>query len=931
MDLPLAPARGASLGFALCLLCLAGAGASFAATLSDPAVDRYNVRVGTQTFDPLYHFTTNTLLVETANAITNLGSDIIKFKLNKSFGSSYGVTLGASITNLMNLARDEPSCRHTFDMPFRHYLLWAYAFSTAIPDWNSGYSSPTTQANDYREFYDLTRYLLTNYNNSGKTFYLGHWEGDGYLCPNSSWGTNPTPTMVQGFINYLNNRQKAIDDAKGATTFTNVNVFGYAEANRVRDAINNNPASNIRMINAVIPFVTNLDYVSYSSYDMQRLNDATRQSTMDYMEAHLPTNKVSTIPGERIWIGEYSYANAGDSPATQEPETRAYIQWLLNYGRQALPYILYWEIYDNEKNSDGTYKYLYLIDQNNVKAPCWYLHQRYINNARLFTAQFKERNGRLPTDAEFVALVTPMLNSPLPAPVNLTVANGNATLLSPTSASVSGTLAQGVYGDDDASVWVYYGAQDGGTVRAAWAQRQMVGINTNFNPATFTAGLANLAANTNYFFRFYATNSSGEAWAPATAQFSTEALDPAAFRFRLRVSFTGYNRGEPLLNFPALLNLSTALPGFDYNQFASPAGGDLRFTDSSGRLPIPFEIDEWNPAGTSKVWVRLPQLATTNDCVWDYWGNPAATNPPSSTTNGTAWSTDHWLVWHLKQTGFPYADSAQEHPGLSGTAPASSTGEIGKGCLFDGLSQYVNAGPVNIGGVFTLSAWVKLDPGVTNCATVLANKPGGWNSAGFALYVNSYQTSDQQLRLETGDGTTGTTAATGTGAVSFGAWHQVDAVVNQPAGSAHLFVDGVDRTQSGAVATDFPTQTGINLGRFTNSTLWFKGTLDEVRIANAARSSNWVWASWMTAAANTSFQNYSAVNPRPALAVVPAGGGLTVSWPASSGVFALFTTTNVSPPATWVPVTNSAVLTNGQWQVLLGTGSNDRQFYRLQQ
>ncbi|HWI59295.1 MAG TPA: hypothetical protein VNZ22_18855, partial [Bacillota bacterium] len=175
---------GASFGFALLFFLLAwciGPGGLEAASLSDPAVDRYNQRVGTQTFDPQYHFTTNTLLVETANAITNMGSDILKLKLNKAFGSCYGVTLSSKITNLVTLVRDEPSCRRAFDMPFRHYLAWTYAFATSTPDWNNGYTSTSDQNNDYREFYDLTRYLLTNYNNSGKTFYLGHWEGDGYL------------------------------------------------------------------------------------------------------------------------------------------------------------------------------------------------------------------------------------------------------------------------------------------------------------------------------------------------------------------------------------------------------------------------------------------------------------------------------------------------------------------------------------------------------------------------------------------------------------------------------------------------------------------------------------------------------------------------------------------------------------------------------
>ena len=78
----------------------------------------------------------------------------------------------------------------------------------------------------------------------------------------------------------------------------------------------------------------------------------------------------------------------------------------------------------------------YLIDPNNNKVPCYYLHQRFINNGRLLTAQFQERNGRLPTDSEFVSMVSPTLDQPLPAPVNLGLANLGSTLLS--NATVSG-------------------------------------------------------------------------------------------------------------------------------------------------------------------------------------------------------------------------------------------------------------------------------------------------------------------------------------------------------------------------------------------------------------------------------------------------------------------------------------------------------------
>ena len=289
-----------------------------------------------------------------------------------------------------------------------------------------------------------------------------------------------------------------------------MNVFGYAECNRVRDAMNNGANNNVRMINAVIPYVTNLDYVSYSSYDMQNLSSSSVYTTLDYVEAHVPTNKLSTISGERVWIGEYGWGKS-QTPAQQEPTTRAYIQRLLNYPNHALPFILFWEIYDNEGAS------FCLIDTNNVKVPCWYLHQRFLNDARMLTAQFKEANSRLPNNSEWLAMASPLLDQPLPAPVALDISNAGAMLLTNSVANVSGSLAQGIYGDEQAGVWVFWGRQDAGTNVAGWERSQFVGVNTNFNRTTFTATLNNLATNTNYFFRFYAANSQESAWAPASS------------------------------------------------------------------------------------------------------------------------------------------------------------------------------------------------------------------------------------------------------------------------------------------------------------------------------------------------------------------------------------------------------------------------------
>lgn len=907
-------------------------GVSFAAKLTDPAVDPYNVRVGTQTFAGLYQFTTNNLLIETAQAITNMGSDTIKMYLGANYARQYHTNLSSSITNLLTLARNEPNCRTVLDMPFRRIIAWAYPLSNPdAPFQNANYTA-TQQANDYREMYDLTHYLLTNYNNSGKTFYLGHWEGDGYLNVNN-WTTNPSPTTVSNMVIWENTRQKGVDDARSTTTFSNVNVFYYLEVNRVRDAMINGSGNNVRVADAVLPYVTNIDFVSYSSYDAMNLDTNNLYTTLHYIETNtppVPESKASFVPAQRLWIGEYGWGGS-QSPAQQEPTSRTYMQRLLNYSN-ALPFILFWEMYDNETNADGSFKNFDLIDSTNTKVPCYYLHQRFINSARLATARFKETNGRLPVDAEFASLVSPMLNNPLPAPVNLTVANGSAAVQTNASARVSGSLTQGVYGDDQAAVWVFFGRQDGGMTRAAWEQSQKIGVNTNFNPTTFTALVTNLAPGTNYFYRFYATNASGEAWAPTSAQLSTAIINPADFGSRMQIAFSGYNRGEVLTNFPVLVNLSTNLPGFSYRQFASGAGGDLRFTDASGLVPVPHEVDEWNTNGVSTVWVSVPQLSGTNDFIWAYWGNPAATVPPVYTTNGTVWWPNYYVVYHLKESGFPYTDSAGQHPALAGVAPASTAGQIGRGASFNGSSQFLDAGTINLGSEFTLSAWMNFALTATNIQTMWANQKGGYGSPGFAFFVDTYNTRDQKLDFASGDGTNGNESTTAGNAVSFGQWHLLTASVSRTNGTVEFFVDGNDLGGSSSVVTGLANQADVNLGRFTNADFYFKGVMDEARIAAGTRSSNWVWASWATVAANTSLESYSAVVQQlPALLFSLSSGGGMLSWPAYGVGFALYTTTNLSPPVTWTPATNQPVLVSNQWQVALPALSEPSRFYRLQQ
>jgi len=78
----------------------------------DSKVENYNYVIGTQSIGPNYKFTTDDKLVETAKAIYDMGSNMIKISLSTG---SYG--LSGSYADLTSLVRDNSSFRMVLDMP----------------------------------------------------------------------------------------------------------------------------------------------------------------------------------------------------------------------------------------------------------------------------------------------------------------------------------------------------------------------------------------------------------------------------------------------------------------------------------------------------------------------------------------------------------------------------------------------------------------------------------------------------------------------------------------------------------------------------------------------------------------------------------------------------------------------------------------------
>jgi Concanavalin A-like lectin/glucanases superfamily len=290
------------------------------------------------------------------------------------------------------------------------------------------------------------------------------------------------------------------------------------------------------------------------------------------------------------------------------------------------------------------------------------------------------------------------------------------------------------------------------------------------------------------------------------------------------------------------------------------------------------------------------------------------------------------VVYHLQQTNFPYIDSTLNYPALDGVAPSVEPGIVGNGALFNGSSDFLDASNVDLGNEFTESAWVNLSPSEYNIQALWCNGPGGYSTAEAVLFINDYYpqsgvTDPADGALLFGDDDT--QPETATGLVTSNQWHLVTAAINRSVGSIQFYVDGTPEREAGggALKTDFPTNADMNLGRFTpntanpNGSSYFNGTMDEARIHGGIDDSNWVWADYMTVAANSTFTTYSTVSNTIVLPITltirTVGDQVILNWPEGT----LQSASKVTGPYSNV---------SGATPPYTNTVSGSQQFYRVQ-
>ena len=227
--------------------------------------------------------------------------------------------------------------------------------------------------------------------------------------------------------------------------------------------------------------------------------------------------------------------------------------------------------------------------------------------------------------------------------------------------------------------------------------------------ATFSRLLEDLDVGTVYAYSFAVTNDLGLGTVQ-TGTFTAGAgwLNPARFAYRATFTVTGYTGTEVLENFPALVRLAADSPtAFAYADCAA-GGADIRFADAEGRL-IPHEIETWDTAGESLLWVGLP-IATNGTTFTMYYRSDA----PGAPSTDDVWANYVAVIHGGSTIANAVAGGPTTTVGSAAVTASAAAGKVGGGINKSsnssiGLNVAMPSAKLSNNGKFSVSAWFKRD------------------------------------------------------------------------------------------------------------------------------------------------------------------------------------------------------------------------------
>jgi len=328
------------------------------------------------------------------------------------------------------------------------------------------------------------------------------------------------------------------------------------------------------------------------------------------------------------------------------------------------------------------------------------------------------------------------------------------------------------------------------------------------------------------------------------------------FRRRRKIAFDNLAQVESLVNFPVLVSLDGGENGrIDYAH-TQDQGQDLRFVDADGQTVLAHEIESWNESGTSYVWVRVPQIdgQSNSDSIWMYYGNPQA---PDGQQAVQVWSEGYQAVYHLHDD---FNDSTGRYP-ASNARTVNSEGRVADGQEFQpsGFTSWIDMGEnldilQNVPAA-TLSAWMHAHTTGTenDCAVYISRHKQNPVDNDYLARALLCVTANNEVMAggRSRDNENIESVTTSSSPFSLTQWHYLVGVIDYQGDAVSIYVDG-QLIHSGGVAFGDPTtddtlSTRSTIGSHAAHNAFFvDGLLDEIRVAAATRSADWIHAQYLS-------------------------------------------------------------------------------------
>lgn len=256
---------------------------------------------------------------------------------------------------------------------------------------------------------------------------------------------------------------------------------------------------------------------------------------------------------------------------------------------------------------------------------------------------------------------------------------------------------------------------------------------------------------------------------------------------------------------------------------------------------LKHEIERWDGVGgRAEIWVKLPNVLSSSDThFYIYYGNTSVLDGQDP---ANVWDSGYVMVHHMKdETPSTVEDSTlNSYDGTKKAAgePVEVAGQIYSGQDFDGGDDYVQCGDVDevdSATELTFSVW----------ANITGNGPliSKYTDANYRTHIYN-SGSDIYWNLSNDTASYGVSP-------SLSGWNYYVMVFNGSETGKVLrlkgYVNGEQQTLTftgtiPAVAADTGTNQ-LEFGR--QSTAYFDGQLDEIRVSNTARSAAWIKAQYL--------------------------------------------------------------------------------------